>query len=67
MLRVKGWLQLSDYPGKPVLVQGVGRRLEITQGRSGVLPQAAVLVLLGLSGSLRDVTAPDGTPLEGSN
>jgi G3E family GTPase len=66
VLRVKGWVQLSDpftgTPG-PALVQGVGKRLEITPTRQGVFPQDALLVLLGLAGSLKGLTAPDGLSL----
>jgi G3E family GTPase len=67
VLRVKGWVQLYDPQSgtpAPALIQGVGRRLEITRTRQGVFPEDALLVLLGLAGSLEDVTAPDGTPLD---
>jgi G3E family GTPase len=63
VLRVKGWVQLSDQDGVPALVQSVGRRLEITPTKQGAFPQDALLVLLGLAGSLRGLTAPDGSPL----
>lgn len=64
VLRVKGWVQLSDPPGTSALVQGVGRRLEITVTTLSAFPQDALLVLLGVSGSLQEVTAPDGTPID---
>jgi G3E family GTPase len=66
VLRVKGWVQLGDPlsgTSVPALVQGVGRRLEITPTRQGVFPQDALLILLGLAGSLKEITAPDGSPL----
>jgi G3E family GTPase len=66
VLRVKGWVQLGDPisgTAVPALVQGVGRRLEITPTKQGAFPQDALLVLLGLAGSLAAITAPDGTPL----
>jgi G3E family GTPase len=65
VLRVKGWVQLHDGSGTvaPALVQGVGRRLEITPTKQGAFPQDALLVLLGLAGSLAAIAAPDGTPL----
>ena len=66
VVEVKGWVQLYEQGSEaPVqgLIQGVGRRLEITHTRQGTFPQSALLVLLGLSGSLQEVTAPDGTPL----
>lgn len=66
VLRVKGWVQLREQGNGvavQVLVQGVGRRLEITPARQGTFPQDALLILLGTSGSLQEVTAPDGTPL----
>ena len=66
VLRVKGWVQLEDQGSglpMPAVVQGVGRRLEITLASPGALPQDAQLVLLGLAGCLRGVAAPDGSAL----
>lgn len=63
VLRVKGWVLLSDFGGAPAVVQGVGRRLELTPATQGVFPGEAMLVMLGLSGSLAGVVAPDGSPL----
>lgn len=63
VLRVKGWVQLSEPPGTSALVQGVGRHLEITLTKPSTFPQDSLLVLLGVSGSLQEVTAPDGTQI----
>jgi G3E family GTPase len=67
VLRVKGWVQLRDPHAEastPALVQGVGRRLEITPTQPGAVPQDALLILIGLAGSLAEITAPDGSPLD---
>ena len=66
VLRVNGWVQLHDQgsePSIPALVQSVGHRLEITPTKPGAFPQEALLVLLGVSGGLHGVAAPDGSPL----
>lgn len=63
VLRVTGWVLLSDHGGTPALVQGAGQRLEITPTKPGAFPEDALLVICGLSGSLQGITAPDGSPL----
>lgn len=63
VLRVKGWVQLANPVPAPALVQGVGRRLDITPATPGAFPNDALLVILGTKGSLQSVTAPDGSPL----
>jgi len=69
VLRVNGWVQLHDQgsgPAIPALVQSVDHRLEITPTKPGAFPQEALLVLLGVSGGLQGVAAPDGSPLVSS-
>lgn len=63
VLRVHGWVLLSDHGGLPALVQSIDQRLEITPTKPGAFPEDALLVICGLPGCLHGVTAPDGSPL----
>ncbi len=53
ILRAKGFVQLDEMPGRPAIIQVVGRRFSITRGSSweGTEP-CSHLVLIGMNGEL---------------